>query len=145
VVLSGDFKVQVNASDIGGVSGNGLIYTGSSSPFNSNYQLDIQFGVTLWTSATCNSANTRMNITNIFATRKMFLPTYSEMQANGTSSECGSTGNIGGTGVPNLNNWTWMTTANSTWVDNNSYILWHTTSTILNTAYYASYKVRCIR
>lgn len=143
-VLSGDFKVQVAVGDIGGVSGNGLIYTGAAAPFNTAYAPNAHFGVTTWSSAVCNSINTRMNSTNICATRKMFLPTYSETQISATNgyNPCGGTGSIGGTGVPNLTSGTWTTTANSG--DSNYYWLWNGTNT--NDGSYGNLGyVRCVR
>ena len=143
-VLSGDFKVQVAVGDIGGVSGNGLIYTGANAPFNTTYTPQSQFGVTTWSSDTCNSINTRMNSTNICATRKMFLPTYSETQISSTNTynPCGGTGNVGGTGVPNLTVYTWTTTAYSDSSDR----YWTLISTInSNSSYVSNVYVRCVR
>ena len=145
-VLSGDFKVQVAVGDIGGVSGNGLIYTGENAPFNTTYILATHFDVTTWSSAVCNSINTRMNNTNICATRKMFLPTYSETQigASNTYNPCGGTGSVGGTGVPNLThyNYTWTTTAYSN--DSNHYWAWN--GMIYSYSYYLNdHYVRCVR
>lgn len=143
-VLSGDFKVQVAVGDIGGVSGNGLIYTGAANPFNTTYALISDFGVTKWSSAVCNSVNTRMNSTNICATRKMFLPTYSETQisASNTYNPCGGTGSVGGTGVPNLTSHTWTTTAYS---DNSvGYWIWFGTNGDYGT-YGSDFYVRCVR
>ena len=143
-VLSGDFKVQVAVGDIGGVSGNGLIYTGAAAPFNTTYAPNAHFGVTTWSSATCNSINTRMNSTNICATRKMFLPTWSETQIGSTTTynPCGGTGNVGGTGVPNLTSYTWTTTAYSN--HSSGYWVWNGTS-LGNENYSGSVYVRCVR
>ena len=144
-VLSGDFKVSVAVDDIGGVSGNGLIYTGANAPFNTTYRIDGQFGVTSWQSSACNSINKRMNSTNICATRKMFLPTWSETQVSGTSgySPCYGTGNVGGTGVPNFGGlYTWTTTVYS--YHNDLYWIWNGANKNF-LEYYKTAYVRCVR
>lgn len=118
-VLSGDFKVQVNATDIGGVSGNGLIYTGTSAPFG-YYIFSYEFDVTPWSpgsSDVMNSVNPRGNSTNICESRGMLLPLLSETA--GTLNPWGDLNNVpsGGSmgnsnGVPSHpSGTTWTSTA----------------------------------
>lgn len=144
-ILSGDFVYQVNATDIGGVSGNGLIYTGTNAPFNTIYSLNGHFGVTNWSSAACNSVNPKWNTTNICRTRGMLLPTYSETQISlaNSSNPCGGTGNVGGSGVPsNPLGYTWMSTPTSHRTD--GYWSWQNAAGAWD--YYSDgRRVRCVR
>jgi hypothetical protein len=144
-VLSGDFKVQVNASDIGGVSGNGLIYTGTNAPFDTTYRLDTHFGVTSWSTAECNSVNPRMNSTNVCATRGMWLPTPREANINTSDGRnaCGGTGNIGGIGVFSHPSGFMWTTASAT-DDSKKFTSFTGTSTNSHGRDFSFY-VRCVR
>jgi hypothetical protein len=149
-ILSGDFVSSWTDASLGGnpgVSGNGLLYTGTAAPFNSTYSPQSEFGVTTWSSATCNSVNPRGNTNNICESRGMILPTYSETQILSTNSynSCGSslTGNVGGSGVPSHpSGWTWTSTAASS--HSSYYWVWNGASG--STGYYAyNTYVRCVR
>lgn len=144
-VLSGDFITAVNIGDIEAVSGNGLIYTGTSAPFNLAYSPQSQFGATPWVVAECNSINPSGNITNICESKGMLLPTYSETQINVTSiyNPCGGTGNMGGTGVPSHPlGYTWTSTASSD--SSTNYRVWSGMSGS-NVTYGNTRYIRCVR
>lgn len=151
-ILSGDFVKQFNYSDvtngiIGGVSGNGLIYTGTSAPFNTTYAPNAQFGVTTHSNEN-NSINPRGNSTNICESRGMLLPLLSETA--GTSNPWGgltyvpSGGSMGTVnGVPSHpSGWTWTSTANTS--NTNHYWKWNSGNAYISN-YNGSYYVRCVR
>jgi hypothetical protein len=129
-ILSGDFVQQVTAMDIGGVSGNGFIYTGTSAPFNITYRIDNNFGLTTWSVASETSINDRWNTTNICRTRGMLLPTYSES----------TLGNVGGTGVPTHPSGNTMVSSTN---PNTTSNYWQYNG--FATIYYDPLYVRCIR
>lgn len=113
-VLSGDFTTQITATDIGGVSGNGLVYTGVDTPFSTSYSLREQFGLDGWGSPTGTYANDNWNTTNICRIRGMLLPNWAETTISSTnaSNPMGGTGNVGGSGVPSHPSGdTWQATA----------------------------------
>lgn len=144
-VLSGDFKVSVPVGDIGGVSGNGLIYTGGNAPFNTTYSLVSQFGVGNWTVSECNYVNKRMNNTNICVARKMFLPIYSETKHNNTAFNCpcGGGGSVGGLGVPALTDYSWTSTSYT--ASALAYFIWSIYLEASNENNDFSHYVRCVR
>lgn len=147
-ILSGDFQTQIIATDIGGVASNGLIYTGTSSPFNSTYTIDSQFGVTTWSVASPTSINDRWNAGNICRTRGMLLPRLGE--TTGSTNPWGGTTYVSpgdsmgsASGVPSHPSgytWTAASWTNST----NNYWLWSGTGTD-GSNYYNGYYVRCVR
>lgn len=87
-------------SEMGGVAGNGLVYTGTTGVFGTTYDTSTHFGA-LYNhgTATCDYVNTNMNTTNVCATRGMRLPTYLETQIPNTYpglNPCGAGGNASG-------------------------------------------------
>lgn len=148
IVLSGDFVTQVSVNDIGGVSGNGLIYTGINAPFNTTYRIDTQFGITTWSSEAMNSINPRGNTTNICESRGMLLPLLNETQ--GSINHWGGLTNVplGGTmgnanGVPSHpSGYTWTSSAVS--YNTQFYWLWNGMNGDPD-YYYDVYYIRCVR
>lgn len=150
-VLSGDFVTQISVTDAGGVSGNGLLYTGTNAPFNITYYPS-HFGVTNWSVAECNDLNPIGNTTNVCESRKMILPTTQETSLPyssylATYSPCsGGSGNVGGAGVPSHpSGWTLTTSAHKS--STIHWVVWSGTSTVYwdydinaNNRY-----VRCVR
>lgn len=144
-ILSGDFVAEMNPANIEGVSGNGLVYTNTNSPFNVAYRLDTHFGVAVWSSAVCNSVNPRGNTTNVCESRGILIPTYSETQISTTSgfNPCGGTGNVGGAGVPShTSGYSWSSTPSSANTD--FYWVW-SSSSYSGADYYLGLYVRCSR
>jgi hypothetical protein len=126
-------------------AGNGLYYTGTGGVFASTYTMKIEFGVTTWSSATCDSVNPRMNATNVCSVRGMRLPTMSESESVimtiAPQNPCGSAGS--GSSVPSNTSYTWTSTASTDGVNN----YWKWTGSVSSSYFHYSDTgyIRCVR
>lgn len=148
-VLSGDFLVQIPLVDVGGIAGNGLVYTNASGVFASIYQIDTQFGVTAWSTAEMNSVNPRGNMTNICESRGMLLPrldetTYIINPWGGLTyvPAGGAMGSVNGV-PPHPSGWTW--TATSFTATSNNYWKWGGLLSNASFGFFVVDYVRCVR